>query len=208
MKRFTEQQKSAALFVYERCLDRDGASSAYRKSIVHSLDALYPDTSSNVNRRLSLLLKRLDAGRLVERTIPLLEQSETQQQRMHHLFVLRDVKTGWTADARRTYFEHLRRFGEFTGGDGMPTFRKLIETDALASLPDSQRKPLEKLLRDAVDPWMAEIPQQKRSLVRKWAPDDFVDSLDELTGGRDFDRGKRMFAVRRGFWQRQHGSVV
>ena len=196
-KRFTEQQKSAALFIYERCLASGDVTSAYRKSIIHSLDALYPDTSADVNRRLGLLLKRLGTGRFVERTISLFEQSETQQQRMHHLFVLRDVKTGWTPAARRRYFEHLRRFGEFTGGDGMPTFRRLIESEALASLPESQRMPLEKLLRDAVDPWVAEIPQEKRSLVRKWTTDDFADSLAQTARGRDFERGKRMFAAAR-----------
>ncbi|MBT4866408.1 MAG: c-type cytochrome, partial [Planctomycetaceae bacterium] len=193
--RLADRQKLAVLFIYERCLTTADGSAKYHNSIIRHVNPHYPDRSSEMNRRLSLLLKRLDAPRFVERTIPLLQRAESQQERMHYLFVLRNVKIGWTPETRRTYFENLRQFDEFVGGDGMPTFRQLIETEALASLSAAERKTYEKLLRATAEPWLAEIPTEQQPFVRKWATADLSESLNKLKSGRNFANGKRMFAT-------------
>ena len=194
LQSFSEQQKSTALFVYERCLD-DVRSSEHRSSILVRLNKLYPAASDETSRRLNLLLGELDAPDFVERTIRELERTTSQRQQMHYLFVLRNIKDGWTANTRSIYFDHLRRSGMFIGGAGMPTFRRLIEDEALATLPDSERQRYEKQLRAASDPWAAEIPSQARPLVRRWTTADLDGSNRQLLEGRDFARGKRMFAV-------------
>ena len=50
---------------------------------------------------------------------------------------------GWTSAARHSYFEHLQRMEDFISGEGLPTFRKLIRQEAVASLPaqDAVRRP-------------------------------------------------------------------
>jgi putative heme-binding domain-containing protein len=193
----TDDQKLTLLFINERFSGDRDEDQRVDVRILKSLNAHYPDRSPQVNRSLSLLLHKLKAPRLVERTLPLLAQAANQQVRMHYLFMLRDVKTGWTSESRRMYFDHLRRFGEFVGGDGMPTFRRLIETEALQSVPDSERAAYEKLLRSTANPWLAAIPQENRKVVRQWKLEDVDDSLDQVSKGRNFKRGQRMFAVGR-----------
>lgn len=193
----TENQKLSLLFILERSLGDEGADDRIGAQTLKSVNRHYPDRSAQVNRRLSLLLRQLNAPQFVERTLPLLERAASQQERMHYLFVLRNVKTGWAAKSRLIYFDHLRRFGEFVGGEGMPTFRRLIESEALASVPEAHRPAYEKLLRSTANRWLAEVPQEKRPLVRQWKPEDLTDALSQVAEGRNFERGQRMFAAGR-----------
>jgi putative heme-binding domain-containing protein len=161
------------------------------------LDAIYPDSSFEVNRRLSLLLARFSAPDFVSRTSELLLSSQEQAERMQYLFVLRNVREGWTPELRDVYFTELSRMAEFSGGEGMPTFRRLIETDALNNVPAEERARCSKLLLgNLLGSSLLDVPQETRPLVRKWTLDDFQEPLD-LRQGRDLERGKRMFAAGR-----------
>jgi putative heme-binding domain-containing protein len=137
----------------------------------------------------------LHDSEFVAKTIPLLQQADSQQDRMHYLFALREVQGGWTPATYKIYFENLRRFDDFVGGDGMPTFRRLIETEALAAVPEAEGQQYEDLLKARPNRWLAEIPQEPKPFVRKWQIADLSDSLDRLSSGRDFANGQRMFAA-------------
>jgi hypothetical protein len=142
-----ERLKLEAIFLYERSLPEEGsADSAEWAAAVDRLDPLYPDVSPRVNIRLSLLLSRRAPADFIPRTLGLLAQAETQNERLHYLFVLRHVADGWTPALRETYFTQLAGMTEFSGGEGMPTFRRLIENEALAALPDDERAEYSKLL--------------------------------------------------------------
>jgi putative heme-binding domain-containing protein len=196
---FTERQKLEALFLYDRCLPEDaGESASQRAAVLKQLDPLYPDISPSVNQRLGLLLSRLSAPDFVPRTVKLLEQTEDQTQRMQCLFVLRNEKEGWTPELREAYFQQLARMSEFIGGEGMPTFRRLIETDALNTVAEEERARYSKLLLgNLLGSVLADAPQETRPFVRKWTLDDFPEPLGDLQTGRDLQRGKRMFAAAR-----------
>jgi putative heme-binding domain-containing protein len=130
----------------------------------------------------------------------LLGQCEDQRQRMHYLFVLRSATEGWTPPLRETYFSQLGLMSEFIGGEGMPTFRRLMETDALNAVPTDERAHYAKLLLTGLLSTALEAPQEARPFVRKWTLDDFPEPLFDSTDPnepRDLERGKRMFAAAR-----------
>jgi putative heme-binding domain-containing protein len=176
----------------------DLSTSPLREAALRRLDPLYPDPSPQVNRRLSLLLPRLAAPEFVSRTVKLLEQADDPTQRFHYLYVLRNVLEGWTPALRESYFAQLARAGEFIGGEGMPTFRRLLEKEALAGVPDDQRANYSKLLLgDLLGPSWTDLTDEKRPFVREWTLDDFPEPISDLQSGRDRENGKRMFAAAR-----------
>src|SRR5690606_5018441 len=122
-----------------------------------------------------------------------LEEAADQQQQFHYLFVLRNAERGWTPELRSRYFEHLRRLDDFVGGEGMPTFRRLIRQEAIASLPEAERPKFAALLEAGRPSWHAEIPTDKREHVRKWKPADFADESFDFTQPRNLENGRRVF---------------
>jgi putative heme-binding domain-containing protein len=145
-----------------------------------------------------LLLARLGANEFVPRTVTLLEQASDPTQRFHYLFVLRNPKVGWTPELREVYFAHLARMGEFVGGEGMPTFRRLIENEALEAVPAEERGRYSKmLLGDLLGPSWADSAETNRPLVQKWTVEELADSLQDVNSSRDVERGQRIFAAAR-----------
>ncbi len=195
----TGRQKLEALFLYDRCLPEDEPLPPdIHKAAQQALDPLYPDASPQVNQHLSLLLARLTPPSFVARTLHLLDTADDQQQRLHYLFVLRNIKTGWTPELRATYFAHLGRMSDFIGGEGMPTFRRLIEDEAMASLsPEEQAQYAQRVVGDLLGLSDNDLIEPNRPVVRQWTLDDFAVSSLDLSQGRDLERGRHMFSVAR-----------
>jgi len=106
-------------------------------------DRHYPAADARVNQSLCELLVYLDSTNVVPKTIPLLTTAKTQEEKFHYLFVLRLAKSGWTLDARRTYFDWLRRARiEFNGANMLPTALNYTRADAESTLTDSERTAL------------------------------------------------------------------
>lgn len=132
----------------------------------------------------------------VERTIRLLQHAESSEERFHFLYVLRNTNAGWTPGFRETYFQYLKQTGEHIGGEGMPRFLRLIESESLATLAAKDRERYNQLLKtDVVELWKNEYGNQARQFVQQWTVNDFSDALNTLKPGRDIERGKRMFTV-------------
>lgn len=195
----TKRQQLEAMFLYERSLlNADRLDSSHRSRIFAQLQSLYPSDTWEVNRHVSRLLAENPDERFVPTTLKLLQHAATQNERLHCLFVLRHVQRGWTPDLRRRYFEHLRRMDDFVGGEGLPTFRKLIRQEALAAVPEAERKTCQAMLGPkSVPAWQGEITESKTEHVRKWTVEELEGKLDALRDGRDLERGREMFAAAR-----------
>ncbi len=192
IQEMTRSQQWMALQTYRLCLEKMPAIDAEKKAaIARQLLPLFPSPSSRINITLSQVLARLETPELVPAILNWLPQVEEQSLRLHGLFLLRNAKHGWTGERRRDYFKALLTIREFRGGEGMPTFVRRIEADALANLTDADRHTFEELLarKDVAEP----LPVQNRPFVRKWMIDDLAAGLASAKGGRDFERGKRMF---------------
>jgi putative heme-binding domain-containing protein len=75
------------------------------KKVMDELEKIYPADNPGVNRELCQLLVYLEAPDVVSKTLALLDRAKTQEEQAQYVFYLRTLKTGWTLDQRKHYFE-------------------------------------------------------------------------------------------------------
>ena len=160
------------------------------QEILVKLEACYPDESPEVNHLLCQLLVYLESPRVVATTLPLLTTAATQEEKLHYLYTLRHVKSGWTPLERTTYFQWLRRAREFDGAHYMPRFIEYIAADAEATLSADERVRLAALLAKDTGKVNSLIESRERAIVKKWSVDDLLDDLEAVGSGRNFAQGK------------------
>jgi len=108
-------QKLEKLRIIELSFIRQGKPDADLAAVgVEKLDRLYPNENELMNRELSQLLVYLEAPDVVTKTLALLDKAKTQEEQVHYIFYLRNLKTGWTLEQRKHYFEWFR-FAEEPG---------------------------------------------------------------------------------------------
>lgn len=186
-------ERLVAAYTYQLCLSPDmDLPKPLLKSVESKLLGVFPDRSVAVNQILSAVIARFDSSDGLAKTIELLRTSIQQAESMHYLYVLRNSKTGWTIPQRGIWFEALANAQNYQGGAGMPDFLKKIREEAVATLTDSERKSLGKLIEGAPDETIAE-PAPVRPFVRKWTMEELSDSLADFGSRRDVLRGKEMF---------------
>ena len=179
--------------LYSLCLPEP--DSATKKAILTQLRPLYPNTSAKLNWALAPLLIELDPEQAVGQTIQLLETSNDPIQTVHYLYQLRNAQAGWTQAHSENYF---RKIGEATGyvGDsrGLPRSLGRIKKDALATVPESERKHYEALASSKRK--MPPLPDfTGRKFVRNWKSSDFAKDLGFRREERSLENGKQMFAL-------------
>lgn len=103
--------------------------------------------------------------------------SSAQEDRLHGLFVLRNLREGWTKESRRAYFTAINEASKFVSGEGMPKFLAQIREQAVATLSDAERLELADLL-NASQPADEPLPPA-RPLVRRWTEGEFAKLLDD-----------------------------
>jgi len=119
-------QKLEKLRIIELSFIRQGKPDPdLAKLAIEKLDRLYPNENEWMNRELSQILIYLEAPGIVTKTLALLDQAKTQEEQAHYIFYLRNLKTGWTLDQRKHYFEWFRFAqeagrGEVTYPQGSP----------------------------------------------------------------------------------------
>jgi putative heme-binding domain-containing protein len=147
-------------------------------------------TGAQLNRELARILARLEAPDLVSRAFVTLFQFPAQEVRLHGLFILRNIKTGWTPETRRAYFTALNEASTVVGGEGMPRFLSQIREDALKTLTDEERTQLAELLTP--QPATNEPLPPQRPLVQQCKIANFEAELSGSTTG-DPQRGANIF---------------
>jgi putative heme-binding domain-containing protein len=200
----TLSQKLALLYLHTLCLDlQPAALDQWRPALLAQLNAAFPETAANaistspmgdgrrLLRELSRLLLRLDAPHIVDRLIAQLAAAETQEDRMHVLFLLRDVRDGWTPESHRVYFTALRDTDQYRGGEGMPGFLRTIREAATARLSAAERAELARLLESAaVD---EPLPTANRPTVQKWTLDVLADVVSDSAPRGNARHGAEIF---------------
>jgi putative heme-binding domain-containing protein len=102
-------QKLDKLRVIELSFIRQGRPDPdLAKLATEKLDRIYPSDNELVNRELCQLLIYLEAPDAVAKTLALLDKAPTQEEQVHYIFHLRKLKTGWTVEQRKHYFDWFR----------------------------------------------------------------------------------------------------
>lgn len=101
----SEELQLEKLRVIQLSFIRQGRpSEELAKLAIEKLNARYPAASAKVNRELAQVLIYLNAPDVIAKTLDLLQKAQTQEEQVHYLFQLRNVKSGWTPAQRELYF--------------------------------------------------------------------------------------------------------
>lgn len=190
-----QSARLAATHIYQLCLPPDAKlPEPLSRSVATKLLQAFPDRAPAVNQPLSGLVARFESSQGLSRTIDLLRATTQPVEALHYLFTLRNAKAGWTIEQRGVYFEALANAQNSLGGAGMPDFLKKIREEAVATLTESERTALGKLVEGFSAEAIAEAAPA-RAFVRKWTMDELAGSLAEVGGQRDLPRGQAMFTA-------------
>ena len=158
-------------------------------------ESVYPGTDERLNQSLCELLVYLGSTNVVARTIPLLANAGTQEEKFHYLFTLRLVRNGWSIAERKTYFDWLRRGRtEFLGANMLPTALNYIRAEAESALSANERTALTDILAALNQPVVAiTSTNPPRQFVKEWTMADLEPALGQPMARRAPGRGKILF---------------
>jgi putative heme-binding domain-containing protein len=223
--RLTEAQQLELLRVYQLAFIRMSAPDAPTAArVAKKFDAFYPAKTESLNRELCILLVYLKSPTVLAKTLELMRQpsAKTNEERMdellarnqgyggtiakilangadlqklHYLFVLRNVREGWTMDQRKFYFTWLNDARKHSGGASYQGFLNNIEADAFENASEAERLAIEAAgLRKPFQ--MKALPKPKGP-GRDWKLSELVAFAEPKLKGRNFKNGQKMYAAAR-----------
>jgi putative heme-binding domain-containing protein len=163
------------------------------KMVTEKLSRQFPAKSYPLNHELSQLLVWLEAPEAIEKTLNLLETSETPDEQIWFAYVLREAR-GWKSDEWNRYFAWFAKARAYKGGNSLAKFIGRIKEQALAKLSDVERGAVAALLEPAL-PAKPVPAAPVRPFVKAWSVADLARDLDKAGSGRNFARGKEFFAA-------------
>jgi putative heme-binding domain-containing protein len=164
------------------------------RSLAAQLEPAFPDSSPRVNWLLVELLAYLESPQVVARAMPLLEAAAHTADRWQYLLVLRQVRSGWTAPLRKTYFDQLRLADQQCDIEYQQRMLDFVRADAVALLGESERKELGPLALRAT-PQSALSPDVVQPIVKRWTLAELTDAAAPAASAPDPTRGRRAFAA-------------
>lgn len=190
----SEEDRLALVRAYQLTLIRLGRPDADRQAkLVTRLGAFYPAATEALNRELCGLMIYFQAPDAATKTLALLKDAQTQEEQIQFALSLRLLKTGWTLDQRREYFNWFEQARQFAGGASFEGFTSQIRKEAIELLPEDVKKELGDLVADK--PVKDETPVgPPREFVKKWEVDEIVAAADVAGKTYDFSHGQRVFA--------------
>ncbi len=189
-----DELKLLKLRVLEVSFIRQGRPSEEMvKLAIGKLSRQFPAKSFDLNRELSQLLVWLDAPDVVEKTLALMKATPAHAEQIWYANVLREAKQ-WTPAQREEYFAWFNRAAEYKGGNSAGKFILRIREEALKKVPDDQRERLAALLETKPATTTPPPPAVVRSFQKAWTVADLAPDLAQAAKGRNFARGKEIYA--------------
>jgi len=191
-----EEHKLLKLRVIQlSCIRQGKPGEELRKLALEKLGHQFPSASRHYDRELCRLLVYFEAPDVVAKTVKLLASTPSQEDQLHYAFTLRQTTHGWTPELRRAYFEWFpKAAAHFRGSAKFLGFLEETRKEAAKLVPDSERAALAKLLSAPLTP--APVAAAKsRPFVKEWKMDDLDPLLPGISSGRDFERGREIFAT-------------
>ena len=196
MGKLTDAQKLDLARVYEVALHRLGKpDNGERDAVLAKLDARFPTGNRFLDGELLNVLVFLQSPTAAPKGMKLLADAPTQEEQLEYVRALRMLTAGWTPELRADYFKWFVRAGGYKGGNSFAKFLTLIKTDAVTLLSESDKVALKPIL-DAKPATTTTATVAPRPFVKKWAIDELNKEVAPLlAGGRDFDKGRKLFAA-------------
>ncbi|MBI5759302.1 MAG: c-type cytochrome [Planctomycetales bacterium] len=222
--KLTEERQLGLLRAYQLAFIRLGnPDKDTSAALAKKFDDLFPQKSDFVNRELSILMIHFQSPGAVKKLVPLLAQervasqepigellsrnkgyggtiaamlaNQPDQMQYHYAFHLRNLKTGWTLDDRKTYFAWFEKARTWSGGASYQKFLTNIDKDAFANCTDAERLAVEAL--GVRKPYVIPELPKPRGPGREYALNDVVKLATDGLKGRDFKNGQKMYSATR-----------
>jgi putative heme-binding domain-containing protein len=191
-----EGQKLEWLRVLEVASNRIGRpDGAVRDKLLGRLEPLYPARSRELNIELCQLLVAYQSPTIAAKTLALMDRALTQEEQIDYARCLRLLNAGWNTDLRRKYLLWFPKAANFKGGNSFEGFLKNIKNDTLATMSESEKAELKDAIDARPETNTKVVIGPPREFIKEWNLDDLVALADKGLKGRDFDRGRAMFAA-------------
>ena len=184
------EDQLTAFRVYSAALTRLGwPGDETAAAVVRQLLALFPSGDYERNEDLCRLLAHFRAPETIARTLPLLQAAPTSEERLHYLLSLWGLRTGWTSDQRRAYFESLRKAEQAPGARDYYAVVGGLRRSLTNSMSPTERLALGELVNPAARPEAAVLPAGPA--LHEWTLADF--DLSPGLVGRSAAGGRAAF---------------
>ncbi len=114
-------------------------------------------------------------------------------EQIHLAFALRNLKTGWTVDERKSYFQWFSKAQKWSGGASYQGFLRNIDRDAFENATDIERLAIEAL--GARKPYQAPELPKPTGPGRDWTRAEILKVAETGLKGRDFKNGQQMYSA-------------
>lgn len=195
-KSLDQQGRFDLLRAYGLTFIRLGApTDAQKAAVIKALSPHYPSKVSDENVELSNVLGYLEAPGVIARSIQILNTAPTQEEQIAVAKNIRLVKTGWTDEHEKQFFQWLAKAAGYKGGPSLVRFIESIKKDALARLSEDRKKALADVINARPAPQLPFMSSKELKFVKDWTMEDLKPLLASgLEGGRSFKNGREMFA--------------
>jgi putative heme-binding domain-containing protein len=163
--------------------------------VVKQLEPSFPDKNRFVNGEMCEVLVALEVPSTAAKAMKLLSEAPTQEEQLEYVRALRVLKSGWTPDLRKAYFTWFIKAANYRGGSSFQGFNRLIKADAVATLSPAETTALKEIIN--ANPATVKLTEEApRPFVKAWRIDDLAKPIETgLKSDRDYDRGRKLFAV-------------
>jgi len=190
----SEDQQLELLRVYAILLNRFGRpDEAMVRELIARFDPHFPSAAPRLNAELINLFVFLESPTVAAKGMQLLTSAPTQEEQIEYARALRVLKTGWTPELRKAYFEWTNRAAGYHGGASFGGFVRLIKEDAVAGLSEAEQAELKPILE--AKPAANVAVQPPRPFVKEYTLEELLPVVEGGLKGRNFDRGRSLFAV-------------
>lgn len=169
-------------------------------AIVKQIGPHFPSGNSELDRELCRVLVAAGDAETTAKTVTLLQEAATQEAQIHYALCLANAKTGWQAESRLAYFRWYLDSVNLRGGNSFGGFLRNIRQQAIdnidmAALPPAEQQVLQALIATQPTPANPQSELEARAFVNKWSLEEILPLAERELINRDFENGKKMFAI-------------
>lgn len=206
--KLTVEQRLDLTRVYHVLFNRFGPpTDDERKAWLAKYEPAFPTGQRFVDGELLQVFVYLQDPKAAAKGVKLLTDAPTQEEQMEYARALRMLKDGWTPELRKTYFEWFVKAQTYKGGNSFTKFVLMMKADAEKTLTAAEKVALKPIL-DAKPTGPGAVVAKPRPFVKKHTLDDLAPKLEKAiaTGGRDFDKGRKLFGEAKCFGCHRYDS--
>jgi putative heme-binding domain-containing protein len=196
--RLDSTQRDEWLRVLALAFSRGGAPApAIRAEWAKLLGPLFPSGNHARDTATLELLVYCEAPDAAAKGLAALRRGVTREAQLDFARSLRVLRTSWTPELRREFFDWFAQTLTWRGGGTFARFLQRLRDDALEAAPENERAALRELLAAAARKNSAPggAPAAERAFVRAWTTDDLTQLARNDLRQRDAARGRALFGA-------------